>query len=206
MIRSGLLHGAAFGTATDGDPRSDVSVRETWSTQLGVSRDWATINQVHGSSVAVATHAGPHGDADAIVTARPDLPIAVAVADCLPIAVAGSSTVAIIHAGWRGLVAGVIHETLATMRGLGDVPEAASIGPHIRSCCYAVGPEVISGLGGFASTTRAGELAADLEAAAIDQLGPIEIETLERCTRDDADLHSFRADGTAHRQVAVAWL
>jgi YfiH family protein len=206
MIPSGAIRGVAFGTEADGDPRVDMNAKLSAASTLGIATDWATISQVHGSHVAVTRVPGPLGEADAVVTDHDGLPLVVATADCLPIAIAGSHTIGLVHAGWRGIVAGVIPSTIATIRSLGDEPTAASIGPHIGPCCYEVGPEIIEALGGFASVTRRGTISADLASAARAQLEDIDVETSPICTMDDIRFNSFRRNGTSKRQMSVAWL
>ena len=70
--------------------------------------------------------------------AAEELALLVFVADCLPIAVATASGVAMLHGGWRGLAAGIVERGAAGMSG-----GAAAIGPGIGPCCFEVGPEVL---------------------------------------------------------------
>lgn len=207
MIRSEAIPNVAFGTRKDGDGRSDNDARSDVSAQLGIPSDWATISQVHGSHVVEAVHPGALGSADAVVTRRPGLPIAIATADCVPIGLAGSTSVALVHAGWRGVAAGVIDAALGHMADHGDPATVAVIGPHIGACCYEVGDEVVEAVGvPYRSNTRQGTQSVNLLAAVIDQLGTIETESLYACTLDDDRFASHRRDGTKDRQVAVAWL
>ena len=205
MILSRAIPGVAFGSLEDGDARSDVTSRLEISHELGIPSEWATISQVHGDRVVVVDTPGPAGEADALVTTTAGVPIAVATADCVPIAIAGSHSIAIVHAGWRGVAAGVIGASLDAIRATGDEPTAASIGPHIGSCCYEVGDEVVAAVGHQARTTW-GTTSVDLATAARDQLGDIPIEDIDICTMDDEGFASYRRNGTMKRQVAVAWL
>jgi YfiH family protein len=205
MIRSEAIPGVAFGTEADGDGRSNASVRATISDHLGIPSDWATVSQVHGSNVVQATRAGALGEADGLLTERSNLPIAVATADCIPIAIAGEGTIAIVHAGWRGVSSGVVTQAITAMGELGDTPLMAVIGPHIGPCCYEVGGEVIDAVGGYEASTRWGTTSVDLAAAVEDQLAGVPVERLEICTMDDERFASFRRNGTRTRQVAVAW-
>jgi YfiH family protein len=205
MIRSEAIPEVAFGLEAEGDARSDMIARARISQALGIPTDWATVSQVHGSRVITAAHPGNHGDADGLITDRPDLPIVVATADCLPIAIVGRRTTAMVHAGWRGVAKGVVTEALMAMRAMGDVPFAAVIGPHIGSCCYEVGDEVIAAVGGYGATTRWGTTSIDLASAVEDQLDDLVVERIDVCTMDDGRFASFRRDGTTARQVAVAW-
>ncbi len=206
MIRSGSVPGLAFGHERDGDGRSDRTARASIAGALGIADAWATVRQVHGTTIAVARAPGDHGEADGIVTDIDGLPITVATADCMPIALAGTSTIGLVHAGWRGLAAGVIEAGVATMRSLGDDPRQAVIGPHIGSCCYEVGDEVIEAVGGFRSATRQGTTSVDLAASARERLSGIPTETIDVCTMDDPAYASFRETATSHRQVTVVWL
>jgi copper oxidase (laccase) domain-containing protein len=118
-------------------------------------------------------------------------------ADCLPIAIAttsGTPSLAVLHAGWRGLAEGVVE---AGVLALGAGPKAAVIGPAIGPCCYEVGPEVAARFD--SDLTSSGRL--DLWAAAERALRAAGVERVERvdlCTRDHPDLFfSHRRDGLA---------
>ena len=206
MIRSGSFPGVAFGTAADGDGRVDTELRIGVADEVGAPRDWAIVSQVHGSNVVVAETGGHLGEADGLITETTGVSLVVATADCLPVAVAGRQSMALVHAGWRGIVSGVIPAAMEAMRAMGDEPSEAAIGPHIGPCCYEVGTEVIRALGGHASTTSWGTQSADLASAARLQLGGLPVWASPSCTMDDVRFNSFRRDGTARRQVTVAWL
>lgn len=170
--------------------------------------------QVHGVGVARARRGGDAlGDADAVVCDVPDLVIGIVTADCVPILVAseGGRLVAAVHAGWRGLAAGVIEAALEALRreGARSGELAAVVGPHVGPCCYEVDEPVLERLrerfGGAldaASTrTRAGHARIDLGALARTDLGrvlaPAAIAGFAgTCTRcDAARFHSHRRDG-----------
>ena len=106
MIRPPGFAGAAFGTARSGDLRVDHVGRASVSAALGIAPDWAFVKQVHGARVIEAVTAGDLGEADAIVTYSPGLPIAVATADCVPVVIESEEAVGVVHAGWRGAAAG----------------------------------------------------------------------------------------------------
>lgn len=97
---------------------------------------WA--EQVHGNTVLEVTEPGLAGQGDALITDRPNLALAVASADCVPVVLAApDGTLAAIHAGWRGILAEVVGATLDRFSGpLEDV--TAWIGPAIAGCCYQV--------------------------------------------------------------------
>lgn len=106
--------------------------------------------QVHGATVIVGTSAAAHDvppDADIILLDEPDAAAAVQAADCVPILMVdrASGAVAAVHAGWRGLVAGVpqlaIRALTATF-GSRPADVLVALGPSIGACCYEVGPDV----------------------------------------------------------------
>ena len=130
MIRSGLIAGVAFGHLADGDARTDTRSRAAISRALGIRRDWAIISQVHGDMVRIVAEPGQAGEADGLVTDVPGLPIAIATADCVPVAIAGDRTIALVHAGWRGVAVDVVGRAVDAMASLDDAPRAASIGPR----------------------------------------------------------------------------
>jgi len=206
MIRPAGFRGVAFGTAEDGDPRTDPEARARWTRALGVDDEWAVVHQVHGSCVVRVAAGGAHGEADGLVTATPGVALAVATADCLPVVLEGAGSVALVHAGWRGLAAGVLAAAVEEMRQLGDEPLRAAIGPGIGPCRYEVGPELGERFPEAVSRTSVGTRSVDLVAAARRRLAGIPLWVSDRCTYEDRRLHSHRRDGTRRRQVAVAWL
>jgi len=99
--------------------------------------------QVHSARVVAAVPAARGEHADGLWTDEPGLPILAMSADCLPIALVrpngGVPAVAVLHAGWRGLLEGIVSSGVVA---LGGNNLAAAIGPAIGSCCYEVGEEV----------------------------------------------------------------
>lgn len=206
MIRPPGFRGAAFGTAADGDGRSDPAARQRISEALGLPGEWAYLHQVHGRRVHQAFHPGLQGDGDALFTIGARLPLAVGTADCLPVVIEAAGGVGLAHAGWRGAAAGVVAALRVAMEAAGLAPQRAAVGPGIGPCCFAVGPEVEAALLRFRSLTRAGEPSIDLREAVVADLGGLEVWRSEECTSCGAGFHSHRRDGTRRRQVAVAWL
>lgn len=188
----------------------------------------ARLNQVHGAEVLrlppapddLAAHRAPDPVArppgDALISTRPGVTVAVAVADCQPILVADgrAGAVAAVHGGWRGLAAGILPATLQRLADLDCPPDrlVVAIGPAIGPCCFEVGPEVIEafdaqGLGHAAEAPRPdggpGNPHCDLAAVARAELEDAgvsseEIAVADLCTRCHPDaLWSYRADGDA---------
>jgi polyphenol oxidase len=122
----------------------------------------------------------------------------VLVADCLPVALAGADRVGVVHAGWRGLAAGVLE---AGVEATGAV--AAAIGPGIGPCCYEVGDEVRAVFDTQGPTLDLKAVArARLEAAGVQ-----EIHDCGLCTACDPErFFSHRRDrGVTGRQAGLAW-
>ncbi len=168
--------------------------------------------QVHGTRVLIASSGNdrrPQGaldSSDGQATAARGVGAMVLAADCLPVALLAPRAVATVHAGWRGLAAGVLEQGLATLRTLSDGEIAAVLGPCAGPCCYEVGPEVHEDLG----TGLAGKATVDLRALARKRLqaaGVAEVAELGGCTICDERFFSHRREGVAAgRQAAVAWL
>lgn len=206
MIRPAGFRGAAFGDASDGNGRDDTEQRLRISNQLGIPSAWASMRQVHGDIVITVGESGVAGDGDGLVTESHGLPLAIAIADCLPVVIEGDQSVALVHAGWRGVAAEVIGSGLEAMRSLGDTPRRAAIGPSIGPCCFEVGDEVVAAIGGFATKTNAGTQSVDLWSAAAAQLAGLNVWRSDICTFAEPAYRSYRRDATSDRQVAVAWV
>jgi hypothetical protein len=206
MIRPAGFTGAAFGTKATGDLRINIAQREVVAADLEISSDWAFVHQIHSAIVVEATRSGRLGDADAIVSRVPGIPVAVATADCVPVIIEADAAVAVIHAGWRGAIAGVVPATLAALHESGHEPVRAAIGPAIGPCCYEVGDEVAEHFDRFVGRTTWGSRSVDIPRYLEDQLTGLAVWKAAECTFTSARLHSWRRDRTKQRQVAVAWL
>ncbi len=179
----------------------------------GGEMELAWLEQTHSARVLEA-RPGRCGRGDALVTRRPGLALSVAAADCVPVVVAGAGRVAVVHAGWRGIAAGVVDravERLGEAAGL-----QAWIGPAIGPCCYEVGPEVARRVEAASgpSAVRAGERGRphlDLPGAVGLQLaarGVDRVRDFATCTRCHPELlWSYRGEGpAAGRNLTFAWL
>lgn len=176
---------------------------------------WTWLRQDHGSRVVVVDEPGAHAGttADAAVTDVIGAPIAVHTADCAPILIEADGAVGVVHAGWRGLIGGVIEATAAALVDLGHPPRSARLGPCIRHRCYEFGPDDLDlvaeryGPSVIATTAwdaPALDLAAGVEAACTDLgIGLIDGGT---CTACSPNHWSHRTRGDRSRQALVAWL
>ena len=105
----------------------------------------AWVKQVAGDAVERVTEAGFAGEADALVTGEMGLPLVVAVADCVPVALVGGGEVGMVHSGWRGTLLGISGKAVGKMAAspsASPVGVTAYIGPGIRRCCYEVSEEL----------------------------------------------------------------
>ncbi|MEO6988387.1 MAG: polyphenol oxidase family protein [Aquihabitans sp.] len=176
---------------------------------------WTWVRQVHGANVVVATEPGQHAGAvaDAVVTATPGVVVAVHTADCAPVFFEGDGAIGVAHAGWRGLVAGVLEATVEAMADLGHRPRSARLGPCIRTRCYEFGrPELEQVAAAYGPSVRGetawGTPALDLAAgvrAACERLD-ITVDDTGICTACSPQHWSHRARADTGRQALVAWI
>ena len=197
-------------------PGPSREIQDRWDL-LGGSTGFATVvhgRQVHGAHVVV--HDGSAAgrcivpDCDGHLTAVPGTLLTVATADCVPVSIVAPDrrAVGLVHAGWRGVAAGVFERGVGLMASVfGTEPEElhAHLGPAICGDCYEVGPEVHEALG-LPSPGRPEpvDLRAILggRAVALGVRGD-RITVSSRCTHcGDGSLFSHRA-GDAGRQVAL---
>ncbi len=181
-----------------------------------IALPWTWLRQVHGGDVVVVDRPGAQAGcrADGAVTTVPGAAIAVQVADCAPVAVLGESVVGVAHAGWRGLVAGIVPAVVDTMRRLAPGPLRAVIGPCIRPRCYPFGTaelEAVAGVVGdvVRAETGDGEPALDLAAAvraALADVGVERCDDISVCTACSPSHWSHRGNRDGQRQALVAWL
>lgn len=193
----------AFSEAADGDTRGDVAARHRIGSSLGISGDWAEVSQVHGADVVEVTAPGQRGSADALFTTVADLPLAIFTADCAGVVIEAETAVGIAHAGWRGAAAGVIASLRRRFDEGGHIVRRAVIGPHIRACCFEVGPEVAAHFPEHQSTTSWGTLSVDLAGALEQQLDGIEVVDFGGCTHHEDGWFSHRRDGDPRRLAAL---
>lgn len=182
-----------------------------------LDRPWSWLRQVHGSDVVVVDRPGGRAGAtaDAAVSADAGAALAVLVADCAPVAFASAeSVIGVAHAGWRGLLGGVVEATVAAMRGLGASAVDAALGPCIHAECYEFGaPDldlIVDRLGpGVRAEDKAGRPALDLPAAirVVLERSGVELRfDADVCTSCSPRHYSHRAAGDVERQAAVVWL
>jgi len=157
---------------------------------------WTQLDEVHGTDVVTVTRPGEHDFAigDALVTRLPGVVLAVWVGDCAPVALVGDDgALGAAHAGWKGVLAGVLPATLAAM-GCADGSVRAYLGPCIHACCYEFGAAELTAFverfgPSVAGTTSWGTPALDLPAVigcSLAEVG-VAVTDIGACTgcRDD---------------------
>jgi YfiH family protein len=170
--------------------------------ELGLDHERLVANRQRHTARVVRARNGDVEVADGLWTDEPGVPILALAADCVPIAVArtsGDPALAVVHAGWRGLAAGVVEAGVAMIDG----EAAAIVGPSIGPCCYQVGPEVSEQFD--ADLTRDGML--DLWTAAeraLTRAGVASVERVDLCTRCHPErFFSYRRTGAPHGAQGV---
>ncbi|MFJ2955928.1 peptidoglycan editing factor PgeF [Streptomyces sp. NBC_00669] len=209
-----------LGGAVGDDPAAVRANRERAARALGRDADRVVwMHQVHGRDVVVVD--APWGErpvpaADAVVTTRADLTLAVLTADCVPVLLAdpAAGVVAAAHAGRPGLVAGVVPAAVGAMVAAGARPEriSALLGPSVCGKCYevpaALRSEVASAVPESYAETSWGTPALDVSAGVIAQLARCGVRVIEGptvCTRESADHFSYRRDRTTGRLAGYVW-
>lgn len=216
---AGTAGGMNLGALDDPDPAVAAN-RRRLAALLPAAPVW--LHQVHGARVLDAAHAIAGDAADALIAVQRGAVCAVRVADCLPVLLADARGrgVGVAHAGWRGLAAGVVQNTVAALRAaLGD-PGAelhAFLGPAIGRARFEVGDEVLVEMrrrlpdaeAAFVRTAP-GRWHADLCALARQALAAQQVTQVSGgtwCTYDDPSrFYSFRRDRVTGRHAALVWL
>lgn len=205
MIAPPGATGVAFSDANDGDLRGSGAARERISSILGISHRWSWARQVHGNRVLEVSEPGEAGEADALWSMTPHLPLVVFTADCVGVVLQSDAAVGVAHAGWRGASDGVVSRLFEEMTLAGHEPSAAFLGPAIGSCCYEVGEDV-AGLFEARSQTTWGTSSVDLARSVRGQLKGVDVWSSGACTYHEQPWFSHRRDRTPERLATIAWI
>ncbi len=197
------------------DTASVTENRRRLRTYLPSEPVW--LRQVHGTTCIDAATTATGTEADAAFARQPEVVCAVLTADCLPVLfcdVAGT-VVAAAHAGWRGLAAGILEQTVAAMTVPAD-QLMAWLGPAIGPQHFEVGDEVRMAFLNqhprceLAFSPKAnGKWLCNLYALArhrLEAMGLRRITGADFCTAGDPDrFFSYRRDGTTGRMASLIW-
>lgn len=240
LLRAGVPHGFStriggvsprpFDTLNLGNPAGSA-IQDEWPRihenyrrfQLAVGlndRQRCWVHQVHGCEVVLLRppdRFDSHTQADALVSDDPRRSLCVRTADCVPVLLASEDGrfVAAVHAGWRGILAGVVSGAVKQLQRLCDSRIVAAIGPCIGRDAYQVGPEVLQqfqrafGAESPIEFDDSGRGRVDLRRAVEMQLirsgvAADLIDTTDRCTfRDAQEFFSHRRDGSVTGRMAA---
>ncbi|MGH3022175.1 MAG: polyphenol oxidase family protein [Gaiellaceae bacterium] len=207
-----------LGILTEDEPANVVENRNRLAAELGLDPETATMAwQVHGADVRRADGRGiarpgtPLERCDGLWTDEPGRGLMLLTADCVPVALAranGTPGLAVLHVGWRGLLAGIVE---AGVQALGGGPVAAAVGPGIGPCHYEVGEEVAAPFrerfGGDVAAGGTLDLPEATERA-LRATGADRVERVPLCTHCEEELFfSHRRDrGITGRQGVLAAL
>lgn len=222
--RSGGGSATPYDTFNLGDHVGDVPQCVAHNRQLLAARmpsEPVWLRQVHGTQVVDADSAGCEVTADAAIARHRGTVCGVLTADCLPILLSdeAGSVVGAVHAGWRGLVAGVIESTVTSMAVAPDKimawlgpaigPQAFEVGAEVRNAFIAHHP-LSDAFFKAADGDRQGKFFADLYGLArlrLNAIGVMRIYGGGLCTyRDTANFFSYRRDGITGRMGSFIWL
>ncbi|CAH0992310.1 Polyphenol oxidase [Sinobacterium norvegicum] len=194
--------------------------------QLGDVDAVQWLNQTHSIDVIHSDYhtVSQSPDADACTTVIPNIACAVMTADCLPLLLCrqDGSAVAACHAGWRGLLDGVIEQTVQQLAGNSASPILVWLGPAISQASFEVGGEVrqqfLAAAGNqqaatddcFIDSGNSNKYLADLYQLARLRLHRLSIDQIfggELCTFNDRQrFYSYRRDGQTGRLASIIWL
>lgn len=211
----GLNLGSHVGDAPQAVARNRALLRAL----LPAEPAWLT--QIHGTQVLDAASVSGAPEGDASITTVPGIVCAIMTADCMPVLLADvhGRVVGAAHAGWRGLAAGVLQNTVAAMRAAGATDITAWLGPGIGPQAFEVGEEVRDAFTSLGSESHAafhaiaakpGKFLADLPALARRVLSAEGVSTVAGgtdCTVSDARrFYSYRRDRVTGRMASLIWI
>lgn len=208
-------HGFNLGDHVGDDPRAVAANRASLRRELPGDPLWLT--QVHGTRCVDAATAVPGVEADASFSRRRGVVCAVLTADCLPVLLCDdeANVVAVAHAGWRGLAAGVVEATVAAM-GVPGARLMAWLGPAIGPRAFEVGGEVrerfvdADPCAAEAFSATGDKWLCDLHMLARQRLAALgvgRVTGIDACTVGDRESYfSYRRDGVSGRMATLIWL
>jgi len=208
-------HGFNLGAHVGDDPRAVAANRTLLRRELPAEPVW--LSQVHGIRCVDAADTQPGTEADASFTRQRGVVCAVLTADCLPVLLCDerATVVGVVHAGWRGLAAGVIEAAVAAMGESGERlmawlgpaigPRAFEVGGEVRELFVDHDPQAAS-----AFVAADGKWLCDIQQLArqrLHALGIRRVASADSCSAADADqFFSYRRDGVSGRMASLIWL
>jgi YfiH family protein len=213
-----------LGLSTDDEPGNVLENRRRLCAAVGVPQERLVVpGQVHGTDLAWVGEADAGRgafdretvvhDHDGLLTAAAGMGLAVSYADCVPVVIAARGAdgpeLAAVHAGWRGMLAGIVGQAAAALARRGRLLGAV-VGPSIGPCCFSVDEGLrtrfdkrFPGSAGDGSVDLWACARRDLETAGVP---PAAVTVTALCTASDAGFFSHRRDrGSTGRHLAIAW-
>jgi len=205
----------------------DANELRVWLEDWGfeASLPIAQVNQVHGTAVVRARAQDVSSDdADGLWFDGDGLILSIKAADCAPVWLAdmASKRFALVHAGWRGVADGIVASAVDVLAAGGSEAQelAVAVGPHLRPCCFEVGPEVASRFEAIEGAVKSADqlqvqrrrdnsVSLDLAAAILADLSDLgvrgeQVFVATACTRCHPDLfHSYRRNGSGGPLMAA---
>ena len=220
LTRDGLVHGFSCR-----DLDGPGGAADALAAALGIAGlERARLRQRH----TAVSHLAPPGAqpepppvGDALLAEGAGVALMISTADCVPLVVSdhGSGALAVVHAGWRGTLAGILPSVVGELSRRFGTPRASlriGVGPAIRHCCYEVGPDVVARFGRAWPTSErwlrpgpSGKPHLDLVAANREQaeaagVPPPAFLDPAWCTRCRNDLfHSYRGEGPGSGRIVT---
>ncbi|HEY5761734.1 MAG TPA: peptidoglycan editing factor PgeF [Rhodocyclaceae bacterium] len=215
-VSSGVYASLNLGDHVGDDPSAVIANRRLVASVVPGTPVW--LEQIHGCEVAEIDRAGTIPPIDAAVCRTPGKACVIMTADCLPVLFCDrfGTVVGAAHAGWRGLLAGVLENTVTAM-GVPPAHILAWFGPAIGPSAFEVGEEVraafvsrnAAAASAFVANER-GRWLADLYLLARQRLaacGVVDVSGGDRCTFSEPDcFFSYRRDGRTGRMATMVWL
>ena len=205
-VSTGSYASLNLGLKTDDEREHVVENRRRLCAGIGAGPEWISMTRQRHSAVVHRARPRELPEGDGVWTDEPGEAVLQLTADCVPIALVRRDgerpAVVVLHAGWRGLLAGIV---AAGVEALGPGAVAAAVGPSIGPCCYEVGPEVAEPFGPDVMRGRNLDLWAASERA-LRASGVGQIERIDLCTACHPDqFFSHRRDhGVTGRQGVIA--
>jgi YfiH family protein len=213
-----------LGLSVDDEPGHVLENRRRLCAAIGVAQERLVVpGQVHGTALRWVGEAEAGrgafdsgsvvGQRDGLLTAAAGLGLVISYADCVPVVIVAEAddgpSYATVHAGWRGMLAGIVGIAVHELATRGR-PVAAVVGPSIGPCCFAVDDGLRSrfedrfpGAAAAATVDLWHCARVDLERAGVPATA---ITVAGLCTASDARFFSHRRDaGATGRHLAVAW-
>jgi len=214
-VSAGDWQSLNIATHVDDDPAAVIENRKRLVSAANLPAEPLWLNQVHSAVVLEHDEAAAGADADAAVASVPGKVCAVMTADCLPVFLCDrdGTKVAAVHAGWRGLEAGVIQNTLKHFSGPDVI---AWFGPAISAVNYEVDQKIYDhfirlaeGNADAFEFSRPGHYFFNLSMLArliLMREGVVDIYDSGLCTFDDERFYSYRRDGRTGRIASLIWM